>query len=399
MSGRARQFLGLGLLLAVVLAVVGFQLRRDDAEPVAAPSGPEPITVAGRIGSEKEGFLQSQAVREILATKYGLTVNATNAGSLDMVREPRPDEDFLWPSSEVALALFREEFGSAAPAETIFNSPIVLYAWSDVTKALIAAGLVAQEGETYYVNDFPRLVRMIDEGRTWADVGLPTLYGGVAIFTTDPTRSNSGNMFSGLLANTLNNGQVVDETTVGPHLPTIRRFYDRLGLLQNRSGDLFNQFLSQGIGAMPMIAGYESQLTEFSLASPDYREVLRERINVLYPRPTVFSSHPVIALTPNGERLLAALRDPELQRIAWEAHGFRSGLTGVENDPAVLDVVGIPETVQSVIPMPRPAAMARIIEALGAPAGAPAATPPSAAMGVGLLAAVQPRRARRSVAP
>lgn len=395
MSGRARQFLGLGLLLAVVLAVVGFQLLRGDAEPVAAPSGPEPITVAGRIGSEKEGFLQSQAVRDILATKYGLTVNATNAGSLQMVREPRQDEDFLWPSSEVALALFREEFDSAAPSETIFNSPIVLYAWSDVTKALVATGLVTQEGETYFVNDFPRLVRMIDDGTTWAEIGVPGLYGGMAIVTTDPTESNSGNMFSGLLANTLNNGQVVDETTVGPHLPTIRRFYDRLGLLQNRSGDLFNQFLSQGIGAMPMIAGYESQLTEFSLASPDYREVLRERINLLYPRPTVFSSHPVIALTPNGERLLAALRDPELQRLAWEQHGFRSGLTGVENDPAVLDVVGIPETVQSVIPMPRPAAMARIIEALGAPAG----TPPAAAVGVGALAAVQPRPTRRSVAP
>ena len=85
---------------------------------------------------------------------------------------------------------------------------------------------------------------------------------------------------------------------------------------------------------------------------------------LLQPRPTVWSSHSIFAFTPLGDRLLEALRDPELQRLAWEQHGFRSGLIGVQNDPAVLDVVGVPATIEQVIPMPKPAVMDQIIACL-----------------------------------
>ena len=48
--------------------------------------------------------------------------------------------------------------------------------------------------------------RIITEERSWKEIGLPELYGNVSIDTTDPAKSNSGNMFAGLLANTLNGG-------------------------------------------------------------------------------------------------------------------------------------------------------------------------------------------------
>ena len=50
--------------------------------------------------------------------------------------------------------------------------------------------------------------------------------------------------------------------------------------------------------------------------------------------------------------------------IAWERHGFRTGLLGVENDPAVLKVTGIPKEITAVIPMPDAGIMERIISAL-----------------------------------
>ncbi|MBK8022992.1 MAG: hypothetical protein IPK19_16605 [Chloroflexi bacterium] len=68
----------------------------------------------------------------------------------------------------------------------------------------------------------------------------------------------------------------------------------------------------------------------------DQLDVIRSQICIIHPTPTVWSSHPLIARTAAGKQLLAALKDEELQRIAWEQHGFRSGLLGVQNDPAIL---------------------------------------------------------------
>ena len=57
-----------------------------------------------------------------------------------------------------------------------------------------------------------------------------------------------------------------------------------------------------------------------------------------------------------------------IQRLAWERHGFRSGLIGAQNDPAVLQVVGVPRTsVQTAQPIPRAGVMDTIVRGLGGP--------------------------------
>ena len=59
-----------------------------------------------------------------------------------------------------------------------------------------------------------------------------------------------------------------------------------------------------------------------------------------------------------------AMQDAQIQKIAWEQHGFRTGLAGVQNDPKVLDVAGIPENITYVMPMPGPSVMEAIMLAL-----------------------------------
>jgi hypothetical protein len=162
----------------------------------------------------------------------------------------------------------------------------------------------------------------------------------------------------------LNKGEVVDQASVKAVLPGVKHFFSRLGYLQQSSSDLFAQYLQQGMGSYPLIVGYEAQLIEFGLENPQYRDKLQNEIITLYPRPTVWSSHPLIALTANGEKLLTALQDQEIQRLAWEKHGFRSGIVGVQNDPKRLSVRGVPATIENVIPMPRPQVMEQIIQAL-----------------------------------
>jgi hypothetical protein len=147
-------------------------------------------------------------------------------------------------------------------------------------------------------------------------------------------------------------------------LPQLHAYFRAMGHMEHSSGDIFENFLSQGMGPRPIIVGYENQLVEFVLAHPESADYIKGKIRTLYPEPTVFSSHPLISLKPTCKRLADALQDTQVQDLAWKAHGFRSGLMGVENDPSVLAVAGIPSSVELVIPLPRAAEMEAIIDSL-----------------------------------
>ena len=347
----------LGIILLIVIIAAGIAYQQFF-------SAPKTTVLKGYVGGEKMAFLENPEVKKILQKQYGLELNATKAGSIEMVKDlPARDVDFLWPSSQVALELFKMNNYPLVKSEIIFNSPIVLYSWDLVTQALTASNIVTQEGEIYYVTQFQQLIQHISDGRKWSDIGLNELFGKIAITTTDPTKSNSGNMFAGLLANILH-GDVVDNTTIQPLLPTIQDIFTRLGYMPPSSHDLFQQYLTKGIGDKPIIVGYENQVVEFSLQNKDLWPKVKGNVRILYPRPTVWSSHPIIILQERANSLLQALQDDDIQKIAWEQHGFRTGLVGVQNDPKVLDVAGIPESITYVVPMPSPEVMETIISTL-----------------------------------
>jgi len=356
------------LLVIAVVGAIAFWYKHAHkgmitTATVQTAAAPQVATVSGPVGGEKLGYLADPEVIKILRDKYGLAVNGFKEGSIDMVQGPTTGDDFLWPSSQVALELYKERGGAMKRSDTVFSSPIVFYSWTPVVDALIKVKVVRQLGASYYVADAPKLIRMIDSGTQWKEIGLPDLYGRISIRSTDPAKSNSGMMFSGLLANIVT-GDVVTDQTLPQCLPTVKTFFSRLGYMEGSSADLFDQFVTQGEGQNPMIVAYENQLTEYTLQHPDYRTQIQQQIRILYPQPTVWSDHPFIALTDNGARLLNALQsDPDLRRIAWEGHGFR---TSLQNDPKTLQVSGIPATIQNVVPMPRPQVMATIIKAVSA---------------------------------
>jgi len=368
-----KRFAGL-LLLAAAIAVAVYYSKKTKSGPATTgtaatqtASGDRTV-VKGLVGGEKSGFLADEQVQKILADKYGLAVDGNKRGSIEMVTGDVAGNDFLWPSSQFAAELFtnRQAQGSAKSikSETIFNSPIVFYSWNIVTDAFVNQEIVEKRGPTYYLTDTPGFVKLISTGAKWKDIGLPQLYGKVTIYSTDPNRSNSGTMFAALLATLLNEGDVPDETTVEKHLPALKQFFGRMGYMEGSSSDLFKQFLNTGVGANPMIVAYENQMIEYSLEHQDQIPMLQQNVRVIYPQPTMWSSHPFIALTANGQKLLEALKDRDIQRIAWERHGFRSGLLGVENNPAGIKVGGIPPRIESVVPMPNSAAMQKILAEL-----------------------------------
>ena len=321
--GSKSKWIGLIILLAVIGAAAVYLLLGGGPQP-------EPAVLRGYVGGEKIGLLEDEAVQDILERNYGLTLDYAKAGSLDMVTADHEGRNFLFPSSQTALEYYQQLCGAPDKSQIVFNTPIVLYTHRPILEAFQKKGLVTERDGVYYM-DMATLVAEIKAGTAWADLGLPELYGTVAVNTTDPVRSNSGNMFAGLLANVLCGG-VADADSVEAVLPRLKAIFEKLGYMEASSSDLFDQFLKTGMGAKPVIAGYENQLLEFAVENPEDWAQLKDDIVLIYPTPTVWSSHIFIALDEAGEAGIDALLDEEVQRLAWENHGFRTEVSGTDAD-------------------------------------------------------------------
>lgn len=358
-----RKVLGILILLVVAAGVIIATQVDWSSLQRAVPAKQSWVDVSLFYGGEKARFLANPQVQKTLE-RYKVRLNAVKAGSVEMVTQlPHEGKDCLWPSNQIAVELAQQSGKPVLSDSNIFNSAMVFYAWKPVTEALIKAG-VAKRDQGITTVDTLKLAELIQQQKRWqADLGLD-IYGTVKVFATDPRRSNSGNMWAGLLANTFNNGNVVTAADLPNVLPKVQAYFRAMGHMEHSSGDIFENFLKQGMGARPLIVGYENQLVEFVIEHQEYRDLIRDKIDILYPQPTVFASHPLISLTANCKRLEAALQDKGLQELAWKEHGFRSGLLGVNNSPEVLTVGGIPATVNQVIPMPSAAVMQQLMDAL-----------------------------------
>ena len=365
MKRSSRVALGIVVLLLVAGGVVVYQFVLGDG--LSRPTGPV-TTVSGLIGTEKSDFLNNEEIQDILRRRYGIEIDFRGAGSLEMIDMDHTGLDFLWPSSEVAVELYKLRVGAdSAGSRVVFNSPIVMYSWPPVVEAMVEAGLVEVRDNAYFLADFPGLIDLLLSDSTWQDVGVDVLYGALTIKSTDPTQSNSGNMFSGLVANILHDpqGRVVDSANLPSVLPDVVEIFRRQGGMPHSTGTLFRNYLERGMGEYPLIVGYENQIVEFSLQNPDlWEQTARDRLRILYPVPTVWSSHPLIALTDAGRELTNALEDEDIQNIAWNQHGFRTGFAGVVNDPSALGIDGMPQDITAIASMPQPEVMQAIVDAL-----------------------------------
>ena len=347
------KLIGLGILAAVIIAAAAYVFI----------SNSQTVTeINGYVGGEKIGLLEDEEVQDILRDRYRLVIDYAKAGSIDMVTDDAEGRDFLFPSNQTALELYKQVHGDPVKSEIILNTPIVLYTRSAVAQALVDSGLAVVTNGVYTV-DMEKLTETIEAGTTWEEnrpsPALRQCFRG----HHRPDQSNSGNMFAGLLANTLCGG-VADESNLAEILPRLQNIFQKLGYMESSSSDLFDQFLKTGMGAKPLIAGYENQLLEFAVENPDTWEQIKGDIVIMYPTPTVWSSHVYIALDEAGTTGIDALLDEDIQRLAWEKHGFRTGVYDTPTDAARFGVSGIAEELTQVAPMPDANTMDRIIKAL-----------------------------------
>jgi hypothetical protein len=328
-----------GLLLVVVGVVVGVFIIRGGGKST-------PVVALNCIGgSEKAELMADPDVQKILKNRYHLTVSFVPQGSYDQVQLTTAELksqhiDCLWPSSGSAQLVFEKTHATATDfpgyrAETVLQSPEVIYAGPNSTKTLLDNGVVQQRNGRYYVVNMKKLLLdYVLTKKSWGDLGAHVIAGPVNISSTDPAKSNSGFTLSQLeliIVSTDNPYQppTVDQAKKG--LPTVRALYDAQGLQAKSSDFGFDQWLLQG-GELhaPLYAGYESQVIGKTVAyanDPTALHQLLGSVRILYPEPTIYADHPILALDANAVNFITAMKDPDIQNIAWERYGFRSGVS------------------------------------------------------------------------
>ena len=343
---------GLIILLVAIGIAVGYSVFQSKQLPLTK--------IVGFVGGEKINFLKDPQVEKILSERYKLSLDIRKAGSLDMVRADLDGMNFLWPSSQTAVELYKSLHGAPYKDDMIFTTPIVLYSFRPVAEALVQQGASSFDNGVYYLELEP-FIRMIVEDKQWSDLGLD-LWGDILIHTTDPSKSNSGNMFAGLVANMLNKGQVVQAKQVSGLSEDLLHVFNKMGVMSVSSSDLFSLYLRNGISDRTITAGYENQMLELSKMEPEVWAKHKQDLVILYPEPTVWSTHMLIALDEQGARLMEALKDPEIQAIAWKDHGFRTSVTGAGDAVAEFkEVPGVAESIRKVMPAPGYDAITKII--------------------------------------
>ncbi|MGN0587623.1 MAG: hypothetical protein ACI4JF_10085 [Oscillospiraceae bacterium] len=348
------KLIGVIVLVVVIICAAGYYFYSKSAD----------VTVInGYLGGEKIGIMEDEQIADILAKKYHIAFEYSRAGSLDMVTADQSGRDYLFPSSRTALEYYKEQHGEPVSDEIIFNTPIVLYSHKAVAEAFMTDGTITLSEGVYYA-DMQKLTDKITGGVTWAEAGLPELYGNVSVDTTDPLRSNSGNMFAALLANVLCGGKTADEESVREIMPQLKEIFANLGYMETSSSDLFNQFIRTGIGAKPIIAGYENQLLEYAAENPEQYAKIAEDIVIIYPTPTIWSTHIYIALDETGKQGAEALCDEKIQQLAWEKHGFRTSGCDISSEGGEVNVTGIAPELNAVMNMPDYKVMKIIMEEL-----------------------------------
>jgi hypothetical protein len=363
----SRRALGLGLLGLGVAGTGAYVALRDRPE-LQGYLG-DKTKLFGFIGGEKQVFMADEAVKRALGG-YGLDVQGRVAGSVEMVREQAllsQGPAFLWPSSSVLVDIAKRSGVKIRTDQVVLNSPIVVYSWDLVVAGLIKAGLVTVSAAGHHQLDLAPLLEAIVAAEDWSKVGVSNLFGRVRIVSTDPNRSNSGFMFASLVLS-LFAGNVANADDLAKFGDKTHTIFRNMGFKSPSSGKLFEQYLAGGVGSEPMIVGYENQLVEWILADPARWERVRSGAGakpvMLYPRPTVYSAHPLIVIDEAASRLLEALESPKLQELAWTNHGFRGPL-GTVTGTAAGPVAGLlPAEVDAVLPVSDATVMLALLDKL-----------------------------------
>ncbi len=352
----------IGIIIFVILVgiIIGIKVVKDNVDKDSSTYKSNLTTVYVATGGGKEDFINDEEVIKIMQEKYGLNVvyDTWSNGKIiknELVREDGVTKyDAMFCSDQRFYDYYKlsPKDGEAKRYNVLnggltLNTPIVIYSWDEVVKALMDQNIVTQTDGVYYITDMPKLIEYILDGKSWSDISLTKLYGKINIASTDPVTSSPGATYYGLLLSIMCESSVNDESVLN-NLPKLKEFYNKSGYMNNTPADLFEKYLKTGMGGAPMIVDYEKSIIEFANKNPDGFNQVKDSIRILYPTPTIWNSHCIATFTDAGNKFYQAFDDPQIQQIAWEKYGFRTGITGGNFDVSGLGIA-VPKTITSTV--------------------------------------------------
>lgn len=312
--------LGLLLLGGVGLGV-WYSFTDKSATDQTVARAANRITVRVVSGSEKIPLLKDERLAKVL-DKHGITLDAHKAGSREIAGlSDLRTYDVAFPAGQPAAEKIRLTTGAKRSA-TAFATPMVVASWKPIAETLAANGIVKQEAGAYWIVDMGKLLELMASGKRWRELPNNASFSvgkSVLVSTTNVSTSNSAAQFLALASYLFNGSEVVATSEQADQAARkVGPLFARQGYQESSSSGPFEDYLSIGMGKTPLVWIYEAQFLEHAL-----QRGVKPDMVLLYPRPTIFTKHVMVALSDKGTRFIDAMADPAALAIAAE-YGYRS---------------------------------------------------------------------------
>lgn len=352
----------LGLLLAAVLGVGVLVAIVVSIQSRAGNTQPNLTVVRGVIGSEKQPYFNDPDVIKAFHS-HGLDVKVDTAGSRQIASLDLTHYDFAFPAGVPAaekIRLARKVNTSYSP----FYTPMAIASFRSIADLLVGAGVAKSQGG-YYTFDMQAYLKLVAQNARWTDLPNNTTYPAgtsILITSTDVRTSNSAAMYLAIASYVANGNNIVQDPAQGAAvLPRVEPLFLRQGFTATSSEGPFQEYLSIGIGARPMVMIYEAQFV--AQAALNDGSISKDMV-LMYPTPTIYSKHTIVPLTAVGDRVGRLLMtDPDLQRLAIK-YGFRTNDTSAFTSFTTAHKVVLPPTLINVIEPPSYEALESMISTI-----------------------------------
>lgn len=312
------------LVLAGIAAAVYFSY---DARSVQ--------TIYGMIGSEKKAFFSDPRVQKILKDDYKLEVDFETVGSRRIAtvggnKGRVASYDFAFPAGTPAAEKIKRDF-KVQGKYPVFFTPMTVASWQPVVNVLEKNGVVSKKAGHYSISDMHKLMTLMEADTRWKDLPNNSQFNvgrKVLVKSTNILSSNSAAMYLSLASYLANNDNVVkNQQEISQVMPKVSKLFTDQGFLAASSATPFEDYLVKGMGNSPLVMIYESQFLHQATLKDGS---ISNDMVLLYPEPTIFTQHMLLAISENGKILGEALtHDQKLQELAIE-HGYRSNSASLQ---------------------------------------------------------------------
>ena len=236
--------------------------------------------------------------------------------------------DFVFPSSGAASDSFKHKVG-VSTSYSPYTTVMAIASWKPVVTLLAKAGIAAQDDHGQWILDMPKYLALVHAGVKWDQLaGASTLYPSskpILITSNDLRQSNSAAMYLAIASSVANKGVVANSPEARAAIvDAVAPLFLEQPAIGAATVAPFDDYLSNGMNAQPMVMIYESQFIARQI-TPDPLGPITPDMVMMYPSTSIVVKPGVVPLSPLGDLVGQILTTDGRITNSAAAHGFRPG--------------------------------------------------------------------------